>query len=283
MPVTYSTVKIIGLLQLICSCLLFLCNNITVMPVSAVIITKNEAHIIGTTLQSIIAVVDEVIIVDSGSTDATIAVCRQYGATIIETGWDGYGANKNKGIDAAAHDWILNIDADEALDETLQQSLKKAQLQDEYTVYEFKFKNFFCGKWIRHGEWAGDKHIRLFNRKKTRWNSAAVHESLTTGNDTITVQLQGHILHYTTSSMEEYISKTVAYAKLNAQKYFAQGKKAGFFKLLLAPGFSFLQHYILRLGFLDGWEGYLIARTTGWYTFLKYSFLKELYRKQQQA
>ena len=250
------------------------------MSISAVIITKNEAHIIGTTLQSIRDVVDEVIIVDSGSTDESVAICRQYGASIIETGWDGYGANKNKGIDAAAHDWILNIDADEALDTTLQQSLKKAHLQDENTVYEFKFKNFFCGKWIRFGEWAGDKHVRLFNRKKVRWNSAAVHESLTIDSNTIAIQMEGWILHYTTKDMEEYISKTVSYAKLNARKYFAQGKKAGFFKLRLAPGFSFFQHYILRLGFLDGWEGYLIARTTGWYTFLKYSFLKELYRKQ---
>lgn len=251
------------------------------MPVSAVIITKNEAHIIGTTLASLDTVVDEVIVVDSGSTDATISICRQYGAKVIETGWDGYGANKNKGIDAAKNDWILNIDADEALDEILRQSIQQVRLQDENTVYEFNFKNFFCGKWIRYGEWAGDKHVRLFNRKKVRWNSAAVHEGLTIDSNTVAVQLKGNILHYTTKDMDEYIAKTISYAKLNAQKYFAQGKKAGFFKLRVSPGLNFLQHYVLRLGFLDGWEGYLIARTTGWYTFLKYSFLKELYRKQK--
>jgi glycosyltransferase involved in cell wall biosynthesis len=250
------------------------------MPVSAVIITKNEAHIIGTTLQSLAGVVSEIVIVDSGSTDNTVAICKSFDAHVIETGWHGYGANKNKGIDAASNDWILNIDADEALDETLRQSIQQAHLQDANTVYEFNFKNFFCGKWIRFGEWAGDKHVRLFNRKKIRWNSAAVHEALSIDSNTVAIQLKGHILHYTTKDMDEYIHKTVAYAKLNARKYFAQGKKAGFLKLHLAPAISFLQHYILRLGFLDGWEGFLIAKTTGWYTFLKYSFLKELYRKQ---
>lgn len=253
----------------------------TIMAITAVIITKNEEHIIGTTLASLTGVVSEIIIVDSGSSDNTVAICKNFGATVIETTWDGYGANKNKGIDAAANNWILNIDADEALDETLQQSIKEAQLKEENTVYEFNFKNFFCGKWIRFGEWAGDKHVRLFNRNKIRWNSAAVHENLTIDSNAIAVQLKGNILHYTTNSLDEYINKTVLYARLNAQKYFTKGKKAGFVKLYIAPAFTFIKYYILKLGFLDGWQGYLIARTTSWYTFLKYSYLKELNKQQQ--
>jgi glycosyltransferase involved in cell wall biosynthesis len=251
------------------------------MTITAVIITKNEAHIIGTTLKSLSGVVNEIIIVDSGSTDNTIAICKSFGAAIIETNWHGYGANKNIGIDAATNNWILNIDADETLDETLQRSIQQAHLKDDNTVYEFNFKNFFCGKWIRFGEWAGDKHVRLFNRKKIRWNSAAVHEALTIDSNTIAIQLKGSILHYTTQTIDEYKNKTVLYAKLNAQKYFAKGKRANFFKLHIAPAFTFLQHYILRLGFLDGKEGYIIARTTAWYTFLKYSYLKEMYKQQK--
>ncbi|MGC4100615.1 glycosyltransferase family 2 protein [Ferruginibacter sp.] len=250
------------------------------MPISVVIITRNEAHIIANTLQSLQEVSGDFVIVDSGSTDDTVAICKKMGAKVIETTWDGYGPNKNKGIDAAANDWILNLDADEAIDEELSTAIQQLALQDENTVYNFKFRNFFCGKWIRYGEWSGDKHIRLFNRKKVRWDNAAVHESLTLHDDTKVSLLPGNILHYTTQHIDEYINKTVAYAKLNAKKYYLQGKRASFFKLRLAPGFTFVQHYILRLGFLDGWEGYLIAKTTAWYTFLKYSFLKEMHKNQ---
>ena len=246
------------------------------MPLSVVIITKNEAHIIGTTLQSLQGITNDIVIVDSGSTDATLSIARQFGARIMETTWDGYGQNKNKGIEIAKHDWILNLDADEAIDETLKAAIVGLSLQDDNTVYNFKFKNFFCNKWIRFGEWSGDKHIRLFNRKAVKWNTAAVHEGLTLGSSNKVVLLPGNVLHYTTQHIDEYISKTIAYAKLNAQKYQLQGKQAGFFKLRVSPGLTFFQHYILRLGFLDGWEGYLIAKTTAWYTFLKYSFLKEM-------
>ena len=246
------------------------------MAISVVIITRNEAHIIGATLQSLQGIADDIIIVDSGSTDDTIAISKKFGATIIETTWDGYGLNKNKGIAAAKNNWILNLDADEAIDAELKAAIQQLDLKDENTVYNFKFKNFFCNKWIRFGEWSGDKHIRLFNRNYVRWNDAAVHEGLTIDHTTKVVMLKGSILHYTTQSIDEYIDKTVAYARLNATKYHMQGKKASFFKLRMAPGLTFFQHYILGLGFLDGWEGYLIAKTTAWYTFLKYSFLKEM-------
>ena len=138
------------------------------MSVSVVIITKNEAHIIGTTLQSLQGITDDFIIVDSGSSDNTIEICKNFGAKIIETNWDGYGPNKNKGIDAAKYNWILNLDADEAIDTELKTAIQNLEFANENTVYNFKFKNFFCNKWIRFGEWAGDKHVRLFNRNKIK-------------------------------------------------------------------------------------------------------------------
>lgn len=249
------------------------------MPLSVVIITKNESHIIGNTLQSLEGVTDNIVIVDSGSTDDTVFICKQFGASVIETGWDGYGPNKNKGIAAANHNWILNLDADEAIDEELKAFLLMQDLGDDNIVYEAHFKNFFCGKHIRYGEWSGDKHIRFFNRTKIKWNDAAVHESLILSAGTRIRQLKGNILHYTSNSIDDHISKAIAYAKLNAEKYFRQNKRAGFFKLRMAPGWTFFQHYIFRLGFLDGWEGYFIAKTTAWYTFLKYSYLREMNRK----
>lgn len=246
------------------------------MKISAVIITKNEAHIIGNTLQSLQAITSDIVIVDSGSTDDTVAICKKFNAHVIETGWYGYGINKNKGVGAAKHDWILCLDADEALDEELQQELLKLDLDNDEEVFEMPFKNFFCNKWIRYGEWGFDSHIRLFNRKKVRWNDAAVHENLLMPPGVRTTKLKGHILHYTVQNQAEYDLKTDHYARMNAQKYAAAGKRPGIFKQYFSPLFAFLQHYIFRLGFLDGKEGFIIAKTTARYTFLKYRYLKEM-------
>lgn len=246
------------------------------MNVSVVIITKNEAHVIANTLKSLQGLTDDIVIVDSGSTDDTLTVCRQFNATIIEPGWNGYGSNKNRGINVARHDWILNLDADEAVDETLKRSIAQLPLQNPNEVFEMRYKNFFINKWIRYGEWGSDKHIRLFNRKKVQWNEAAVHENLQLNPQSTVTQLAGHILHYTVHSLKEYEQKTIVYARLNAQKYFEQGKKGNFFKQYLSPLFSFIQNYFFRLGFLDGKEGLLIARTTARYTYLKYACLNEM-------
>jgi glycosyltransferase involved in cell wall biosynthesis len=246
------------------------------MNISVVIITKNEAHIIANTLQSLQAVCNDIVIVDSGSTDDTIAICKKYDAAVIETGWDGYGINKNKGIDAAKHDWILSLDADEAIDAALQQSLLQLALNNDEEVFNIRFKNFFCGKWIRFGEWGFDWHIRLFNRKKVHWNNVAVHENLVLPANVNIKKLKGNILHYTVHNRKEYDAKTDYYAKMNAKKYFEAGKRPGFFKQYLSPVFAFVQHYIFRLGFLDGTAGFIIAKTTARYTFLKYRYLEEM-------
>lgn len=250
------------------------------VKLSVVIITKNEAHIIADTLQSITGITDNIVIVDNGSTDDTIDICRQFNAHVISTDWKGYGETKNIGIDAAKYDWILGIDADEVIDEELKNAILQIDFSEEKNIFEMKFKNFFCNKWIRFGEWSGDKHIRLFNRKYVRWNNAAVHENLVFPVDAKKVALKGNILHYTTNSFDEHIEKTIRYAKQNAEKYFKQGKKASAVKLYISPCFTFVKYYIFKLGFLDGWYGFLIAKNTAWYTYLKYKFLKEISIKQ---
>lgn len=246
------------------------------MDISVVIITKNEAHIIANTLQSLQPVISDVVIVDSGSTDETVNICNQFAATVIETDWDGYGINKNKGIQAAKHDWILSLDADEAIDEELKESLGQLDLKNENEVFDIRFKNFYCNKWIRFGEWGFDKHVRLFNRKRVKWNNVTVHENLILPEGIKITRLKGNILHYTVNNRQEYDEKTDNYARMNARKYFDAGKRTGFFKQYFSPVFAFLQHYIFRLGFLDGKEGFIIATTTARYTFLKYHYLNEL-------
>jgi glycosyltransferase involved in cell wall biosynthesis len=246
------------------------------MEISVVIITKNEAHIIANTLQSLQGLTDDIVIVDSGSTDETVKICKQFNAVVIETGWAGYGINKNKGINAAKNDWILSLDADEAIDEELKHTLMQLSLPDDTEVFNIRFKNFYCNKWIRFGEWGFDKHIRLFSRKKVKWNNATVHENLNFAEGVKITLLKGNILHYTVNNLQEYKEKTDNYARMNAKKYFDAGKKPNLFKRYLSPAFAFLQHYIFRLGFLDGKEGFIIAKTTSRYTFLKYQYLKQL-------
>jgi glycosyltransferase involved in cell wall biosynthesis len=246
------------------------------MDISVVIITKNEAHIIANTLQSLQPVTNDIVIVDSGSTDNTVAICKKYNAHVIETDWSGYGINKNKGIEAAKHNWILSLDADEAIDAELQQSLLQLALTREDEVFSIRFKNFFCNKWIRFGEWGFDWHIRLFNRNKVHWNNVAVHENLVFHNDVTVIKLKGNILHYTVQNRKEYDAKTDYYARMNAKKYLEAGKKPSSLKQYLSPVFAFIQHYIFRLGFLDGAAGFIIAKTTARYTFLKYRYLKQM-------
>ncbi len=251
------------------------------MNISVVIITKNEAHIIGKTLQSVQGLTDDIIVVDSGSVDETVSICRKMGANVIETAWVGFGATKNIGIQAARHDWIFSLDADEAIDATLEQSLLQLDLQNDNEVFSIRRKNFFCNKWIRFGEWASDWHIRVFNRQTTSWNNAAVHENLIFAGAVTTSKLAGSILHYTVQNKRDYIAKMDGYARMSATKYVEAGKKTSFFKQYFSPVFAFMQHYIFRLGFLDGKEGLTIARTTARYTFLKYRYLKEMNEQKE--
>jgi len=246
---------------------------------SVVIVCKNGAKVIEETIKSFSGLTDDILIYDNGSTDGTQEKVKGTEAKLFEGSWEGFGKTKNKANALAQHDWILSLDADEAIDDELKKNLVSLDLSNEMIVYEIRFKNFLGNKWLRFGEWGDDKHIRLFDRKKIQWNDAAVHERLLLPTGIQTKILKGHILHHTSNSIDDHINKTIAYAKLNAEKYSRQHKRAGFFKLRIAPGLTFFQHYILRLGFLDGWEGYFIAKTTAWYTFLKYSYLREMNKK----
>jgi glycosyltransferase involved in cell wall biosynthesis len=248
--------------------------------VSVVLIAKNEAHIIGQTLQSLQGLTDDVVVVDNGSTDGTQDICRGLGAKVIETAWQGYGPTKNIGIAAARHDWILSLDADEAIDGTLKKAVLDYPFANEKEVFDLVFKNFFCGKWLKHGEWGTDSHIRLFNRRLVQWDAAAVHEALQLPPGAKTVRLPGYVLHHTVHNEQQYRQKMERYAALNGQKYFEQGKRAGFVKRWLSPVFGFLHNYIIRLGFLDGREGFVTAMATARYTYLKYRYLHRQWKQK---
>jgi glycosyltransferase involved in cell wall biosynthesis len=249
---------------------------------SVVIVCKNEAAIIGETLQSLVGLTDDIIVYDNGSTDETVAIAKTFPVSVHEGVWDGFGRTKNKADAIARYDWILSLDADEAIDEELKKALLGQPLDNDQVVYEIKFKNFFGDRWLRFGEWGNDKHIRLFNRKKVNWDEEPVHEKLLMPGGTIVSQLKGNVLHYTATDLAKYKAKLGKYAILNGKKYFEQGKKPWLFKKYFSAFFSFIQNYFFRAGFLDGKAGYQCAAFTAGYTFKKYQKLESLLQEKSR-
>jgi glycosyltransferase involved in cell wall biosynthesis len=248
---------------------------------SIVIVCKNGAKVIAETIKSFSGLTDDILVYDNGSIDGTKDIVKQSNARLIEGSWEGFGKTKNKANALAKYEWILSLDADEAIDEELKESLLKQDLADDKNVFEFKFKNFLGSKWLRFGEWGNDKHIRLFNRMKIKWNDADVHESLLLPKDVKIISTPGYVLHKTATNFSEYENKMENYAALNAEKYFKQQKRSGSFKMFFSAIFSFIKNYFFKLGFLDGTTGYHCAKINARYTFLKYKKLDELWRKKQ--
>lgn len=255
-------------------------------PVSIVIITKNEAGIIAACINKAKLVTDDIVLVDNGSTDGTLDIARVLGCRVYEKRWDGYGANKNKGVALAKYDWILSIDADEVISDELANALHKLKAGHPTEVYDIKFKSYIGDKPILFGSWGRDHHVRLFNRTMVRWSETLVHETLVLPTDVEVKKIAGSIHHYSVKDLDEYERKSCYYAKLSAKKYFDGGKKAGLIKRYLSPLFGFIKSYIILLGFLDGRCGWEIARTTFRNTYRKYQYLGQLtdnYHKKPSA
>lgn len=248
-------------------------EKIAGMTVSVVIITKDEADTIGRCVAAAKKISDDVIVVDNGSTDGTTLIALAAGCRVYHEHWDGYGANKNKGIVLARHDWVLSLDADEIPDDMLIASIKHLKITSINTVYDINFRAYYNQKPVRFGSWGRDHHIRLFNRIHTHWTGALVHETLNKPANTIVQKLNGHIHHYSVKNAEQYRAKIVQYARLNARKYLSEGKKPTLIKLYIAPVFHFVKGYIFLLGILDGKRGWMVAKLMAEQTWLKYHFL----------
>lgn len=253
------------------------------VPVSVVIITKNEAlHIAGCIAMAKL-ITDDILVIDNGSTDETLSIVNEMGCRVYQRPWDGYGANKNKGSELTRYDWILSMDADEVADDALVAALHQLDWQNPKIVYDIKFRSYFAGKLMRFGNWGRDHHIRLFNRRFVKWSESLVHEKLIIPANVSVKKLRGHLHHYAVKDVHEYDSKGLYYAKLSAKKYFNSGVKAGMVKIYLSPVFGFLRNYIFFLGFLDGREGWLIAKTMFKNTRRKYRFLNHLEVKGERV
>ncbi|MFN4146690.1 MAG: glycosyltransferase family 2 protein [Runella sp.] len=243
-------------------------------PISAVIITCNQEQKILRTIEALKPLTDDIVVVDSGSTDRTRKIAREAGATVLERAWTGYSDQKNYGNAWAKYDWILSVDDDEVVTPALAQSIRQAFTPaPQADAYDLPFRTIFCGKMIRFGGWNPESHVRLFNKKKIQWNTDAVHEGLTLNSTHRIERLTGYIHHYTADTPQQFALKTDRYSTLFAEKARKAGKKASLIKLYGSPIFRFLVEYFFKFGFLDGYLGWFIAKENARYTYLKYKKL----------
>lgn len=249
------------------------------MQLSVVIMCKNEQDTIGATISAAQKLTPHITVVDTGSIDNTLQILAANNVTIVKSEWLGFGPTKNVGITAATHDWILSLDADEIIDEKLISYIKAMDLADITKVYKIEFINYLGDTPLKYGEWSGDKHIRIFNRKNVKWNDAAVHEELQFSTPPKIIMANGFIHHKTISDGAAMHKKFDYYARLNAEKYFTKGTKYSFAKLYFSPLFNFLKNYVFKLGFLDGAAGWIVAKENFIYTYKKYYYLQQLLNK----
>ena len=219
---------------------------------------------------------DEIVVLDSGSTDRTLEICSKYTDKVSSRTWDGYSAQRNACHDLTSGDWILSLDADERVSPELAAEIKELLNHPDQDMvgYNLPYKVFFADKWLRHGGFYPERHLRLFRRGRGRYGERAVHEALQVDGPCRT--LKGHVEHYTYSSVSDFLERMERYAGLSAQEYHRQGRKTGPCRMGGHAFFTFLDMFIFKRGFLDGYEGFLVAGLYSIYTFVKYAKLREL-------
>lgn len=254
------------------------------MPkLSAVIITKDEEWNIGRCIDSLKGVADDIVVVDSGSTDNTEAICKEKGARFVYNKWEGYIEQKNFANNLAKHPYILSIDADEALSEQLRNSILEAKDSLEADGYEMNRLTNYCGKWIRHGGWYPDRKLRLFHRDKFEWGGEKIHEAMVMKESNARIErFSGDMLHYSYYNISQHIAQANHFTNMTAELAVEKGKRSCMFKIIFSPAVKFIRDYILKLGFLDGYYGYIVCRISAQATFMKYSKIRQI-RKEQKA
>jgi glycosyltransferase involved in cell wall biosynthesis len=242
------------------------------MPrISATIVACNEAHNLARALRSL-ACADEIVVVDSGSTDETPEIATSLGARVINQPWQGYAAQKNLATGHARYEWILSLDADEELDADAQAAIRSWKgCEPAADGYRFARRARYLGRWILHSGWYPDYKVRLFNRRKGGWGGKYVHESVTVNGRVET--MPGEILHYTCNTLEEHLQRIELYTDLAAQEMFERGENVNILERLFDPIWVFFHTYFFRLGVLDGHQGFLIATMAARYVSRKYTKL----------
>ena len=241
-------------------------------PLSVAIITLNAATQLEACLRSV-RFADEVVVVDSGSTDGTQALAERFGARVIAQDWLGFGRQKQFAVDAAAHDWVLCLDADERVTPELQASIENALQNPSTAAFRFPRCNRFLGRYLKHGEGYPDWSLRLFDRRQAHWSDDAVHEKVETKSSV--GELTGDLLHDSAESLAAYLTKQNRYTTLAAEMALAAGKRASFGRIAFSPLVRFIKFYFIRQGFRDGLPGLIHIAIGCFNSFMKYSKMLE--------
>ena len=258
-------------------------HTIEAMPVSAVIITLNEEKNIADAIRSV-DWADEILVVDSESTDRTREIAESLGARVLRNPWPGFSKQKQYAVDHASHDWIVSLDADERVSKELQAELKSLiAAGPSADGYKIPRLTYYMQKPIRHGGWYPDHQLRFFDRRKGEWNGSVIHESVKMSGDAKVGVVRSDLIHYTVESADEHQRMiTERYAPLGAKKMYDEGRRTSTVKAVFASWFAFLRAYFLKLGLLDGFPGFCIAYFSAHHAFLKHLMLLELQRSSDK-
>ncbi len=251
------------------------------LKISAVIITYNEEANIERCLDSLEGTADEVLVVDSFSSDRTADICKSKGVDFIQHPFDGHIEQKNYALSCASNDYVLSLDADEALSQKLSQSIQAAKQNWTEDGYSVNRLTNYCGKWIRHCGWYPDTKIRLWDRSKGHWGGVNPHDHVVMDEPIRIRHLSGNLLHYSYPTIRDHISQINSFSDIAARAAFEKGRQSNLaLDICLNPTLTFFKKYFLKLGLLDGYEGFVISISTAYGKFLKYIKLRELERQR---
>jgi glycosyltransferase involved in cell wall biosynthesis len=245
---------------------------------SVIVITKNESRDIARCLASV-AWADEIIVLDSGSSDDTVAICQRFTSQVFVTDWPGFGLQKQRALDKARGDWVLSLDADEQVPVALREEIRQAMLSTEVHGFELPRLSSYCGRQMKHGGWWPDHVLRLFRRDAGRFTDDVVHERVVVAGRV--QRLRNPILHESYVDLDEVLDKVNSYSALGAKKLFEQGKRASLGVAIGKGLWTFFRTYVLRAGFLDGAQGLMLAISNAEASYYKYLKLRDMYRTQK--
>lgn len=248
------------------------------IKISVVIITFNEERNIARCIDSVQAIADEIVVLDSFSTDRTEKICREKGIQFFQHKFDGHIEQKNRVITYAKNPIVLSLDADEALDDQLCQSILQVKSDWKADGYTMNRLTNYCGKWIRHCGWYPDVKLRLWDSRKGGWTGVNPHDRYEMQRGALISHLKGDILHYSYYTIDDHYKQVDYFTTIAAKAYFEKGKKLAMLSMIFAPVVKFLRDYLFKLGFLDGKKGFIICRISAYATYLKYKKLYQLNR-----